>query len=62
MHRGERLRVGGQRPVYRCVVRSAGGWALIGLVITLAILKITWDSWQTIRASEPGEPLPDQTY
>jgi cation diffusion facilitator family transporter len=29
---------------------------LIGLVITAAILKITWDSWRTIRASEPGEP------
>ena len=33
---------------------------VVGLVITLVILKITWDSWQTIRASEPGEPLPDQ--
>jgi hypothetical protein len=25
------------------------------LLITLVILKITWDSWRTIRASEPGE-------
>ena len=33
---------------------------IVGLVITLVILKITWDSWQTIRASEPGEPLPDR--
>ena len=29
----------------------------VGLAITLVILKITWDSWQTIRATEPGEPL-----
>ncbi len=32
---------------------------LVGLAITLVILKITWDSWQTIRATEPGEPLHD---
>lgn len=32
---------------------------LVGLAITLVILKITWDSWQTIRASEPGEALAD---
>ena len=32
---------------------------LVGLAITLVILKITWDSWQTIRASEPGEVLHD---
>ena len=30
---------------------------IVGLAITLVILKITWDSWQTIRATEPGEPL-----
>ena len=24
---------------------------LIGLVITLVILRITWDSWQMVRAS-----------
>jgi cation diffusion facilitator family transporter len=48
------------------VVASAGVvWAgapigdpIIGLLITIVILKITWDSWRTIRASEPGEPLP----
>jgi cation diffusion facilitator family transporter len=28
---------------------------IVGLLITLVILKITWDSWRTIRASEPGE-------
>jgi cation diffusion facilitator family transporter len=26
---------------------------LIGLVITLVILKITWDSWHTVRSSTP---------
>jgi cation diffusion facilitator family transporter len=47
------------------VVASAGvvGFGLpradpiIGLLITLVILKITWDSWRTIRASEPGEAI-----
>jgi cation diffusion facilitator family transporter len=28
---------------------------IVGLLITLVILKITWDSWHTIRASEPIE-------
>lgn len=27
---------------------------IVGLLITLVILKITWDSWQTIRSTEPG--------
>jgi cation diffusion facilitator family transporter len=26
---------------------------IIGLVITLVILKITWDSWKTVRESDP---------
>src|SRR5437588_1159246 len=30
---------------------------LVGLLITLVILKITWDSWRTVRASEPGMTL-----
>ena len=30
---------------------------IVGLLITLVILKITWDSWQTIRATRSGEPL-----
>ena len=30
---------------------------IIGLLITLVILRITWDSWCTIRASEPGEAV-----
>jgi cation diffusion facilitator family transporter len=29
---------------------------IVGLAITAVILKITWDSWRTIRATEPGEP------
>ena len=28
---------------------------LIGLAITLVILKITWDSWHTVTSTEPGE-------
>ena len=38
------------------------GWKtadpLIGLAITAVILKITWDSWRVIHATEPGEALP----
>jgi cation diffusion facilitator family transporter len=28
---------------------------LIGLAITLVILKITWDSWRTVSTTDPGE-------
>ncbi len=46
------------------VVVSAVGVALgaeladpiVGLAITLVILKITWDSWRTVRDTEPGDP------
>jgi cation diffusion facilitator family transporter len=31
------------------------GDPIIGLVITLVILKITWDSWQTVSKTDPGE-------
>ena len=45
------------------VVASAGVVAvgieiadpIIGLLITLVILKITWDSWRVITTTEPGE-------
>jgi cation diffusion facilitator family transporter len=45
------------------VVVSALGVALgfdladpiVGLAITLVILKITWDSWRTVRNAEPGD-------
>ncbi len=30
---------------------------IIGLVITVVILRITWESWRTVRATEPGVPL-----
>jgi cation diffusion facilitator family transporter len=28
---------------------------IIGLLITIVILKITWDSWRVIRSTEPGQ-------
>ena len=28
---------------------------MIGLLIRLAILKITWDSWRTVSTTDPGE-------
>jgi divalent metal cation (Fe/Co/Zn/Cd) transporter len=31
------------------------GDPIIGLLITLVILKITWDSWRTVTTMEPGE-------
>ena len=31
------------------------GDPLVGLVITLVIFKITWDSWRLISTSQPGE-------
>jgi cation diffusion facilitator family transporter len=31
------------------------GDPMIGLLITLVILKITWDSWRTVSRTEPGE-------
>ena len=33
---------------------------LIGLVITLVILHITWESWQTISGTDPGEIVDDR--
>jgi cation diffusion facilitator family transporter len=32
---------------------------LIGLAITLVILKITWDSWRTVSTTDPGHVLED---
>ncbi len=29
---------------------------VIGLLITLVILKITWESWRTIRCTDPTQP------
>ena len=31
------------------------GDPVVGLAITLVILKITWDSWRTVTTTEPGE-------
>ncbi len=31
------------------------GDPLIGLVITLVILRITWDAWRTVSRTDPGE-------
>jgi cation diffusion facilitator family transporter len=50
------------------VVASAAAVALgaeitdpiVGLLITLVILKITWDSWRLISTTESGEP--SETY
>jgi cation diffusion facilitator family transporter len=33
------------------------GDPIVGLVITLVIFKITWDSWRLISTTEPGETL-----
>ena len=33
------------------------GDPIVGLVITLVILRVTWDAWRTVRASEPGVPV-----
>ena len=38
------------------------GDPLIGLAIPLVILKITWDSWRTISATEPGDPVQPHTH
>jgi cation diffusion facilitator family transporter len=33
------------------------GDPIIGLFITLVILKITWDSWRVVRSTGPREPI-----
>ena len=35
------------------------GDPIIGLVITLVILRITWQSWRTVSTTEPGE-MPEE--
>jgi divalent metal cation (Fe/Co/Zn/Cd) transporter len=32
---------------------------IIGLVITIVILRITWQSWRTVSTTEPGEMAED---
>jgi Co/Zn/Cd efflux system component len=33
------------------------GDPIIGLAITLVIIKITWDSWRTVSSTDPGEMI-----
>jgi Co/Zn/Cd efflux system component len=35
---------------------------IIGLVITLVILRITWQSWRTVSTSDPGEMVTDEEH
>jgi Co/Zn/Cd efflux system component len=35
---------------------------LVGLAITLVILKITWDSWRLISTTEPGAPVDHEQH
>jgi divalent metal cation (Fe/Co/Zn/Cd) transporter len=35
---------------------------IVGLVITLVILKITWDSWRTVSTANPGEMHDDHHH
>lgn len=35
---------------------------LIGIAITVVILKITWDSWRVVRATEPGEAMEPHSH
>ena len=30
---------------------------VVGILITVVILRLTWDVWRTIRATEPGEAI-----
>jgi len=45
-----------------CVVALGAEIAdpMIGLVITLVILKITWESWRTVSTQEPGDMIDHQ--
>jgi divalent metal cation (Fe/Co/Zn/Cd) transporter len=35
---------------------------IIGLLITLVIVRITWESWQTIRSTDPREMLDEHHH
>jgi divalent metal cation (Fe/Co/Zn/Cd) transporter len=35
---------------------------IIGLMITTVILRITWESWQTISTTDPGDMLDDHHH
>jgi cation diffusion facilitator family transporter len=38
------------------------GDPIIGLAITLVILKITWDSWRTVSTTAPGELVDERRH
>ncbi len=49
--------------VASAVVVSLGatiGDPIIGLAITLAIVKVTWHSWRAVSTTEPGELVEDE--
>jgi len=51
--------------VASAIVVSLGaqiGDPIIGLVITLVILKITWDSWRTVSTTDPGEKVEEHAH
>ena len=35
---------------------------IIGLLINLVIVRITWESWRTIRSTDPGEMLDEDEH
>jgi cation diffusion facilitator family transporter len=49
--------------VASAIVVSLGveiGDPIVGLAITLVIVKITWDSWRTVSRTDPGELIEPQ--
>jgi cation diffusion facilitator family transporter len=48
--------------VASAIVVSLGariGDPIIGLVLTIVIIKITWDSWRTVSTTDPGQMVED---
>jgi Co/Zn/Cd efflux system component len=47
--------------VVASAIVSRWGWRsgdpIIGLAISLVILRITWQSWRTVSRSDPGEMI-----
>ena len=60
---GKHARVDGFVPlgvVGSAIVVALGadiGDPIIGLAITLVILRVTWQSWRTVTKTEPGEMI-----
>jgi divalent metal cation (Fe/Co/Zn/Cd) transporter len=51
--------------VASAIVVSLGaeiGDPIIGLAITLVILRITWQSWRTVSSTDPGEMIEPHTH